>query len=38
MARRGMMILSLPITDADCDKLVAAIEEFIDMRRSLLTA
>ena len=38
MARRGMMILSLPITDADCDKLVAAIEEFIYMRRSLLTA
>ena len=38
MARRGMMALSLPIDDADCDTLVAAVEEFIDARRSLLTA
>jgi glutamate-1-semialdehyde 2,1-aminomutase len=36
LARRGMMTLSLPIGDAECDKLVAAVEEFLSARRSLL--
>lgn len=36
MARRGMINLSLPITDADCDRLVAAVEEFLVSRASLL--
>lgn len=36
LARRGMMTLSLPIGDAECDALVAAVEEFIAVRRSLL--
>lgn len=37
-ARRGMIVLSLPITDADCDRLAYAVEEFIDTRRPLLSA
>ncbi len=37
LARRGMMTVSLPIGDAECDKLVAAVEEFLSVRRSLLT-
>jgi glutamate-1-semialdehyde 2,1-aminomutase len=36
MAPRGMLLLSLPIGDADCNALVAAVEEFIEARRSLL--
>ena len=36
LARRGMMTLSLPIGDAECDALVAAVEEFLSARRSLL--
>jgi glutamate-1-semialdehyde 2,1-aminomutase len=36
LARRGMMTVSLPIGDAECDMLVAAVEEFISVRRSLL--
>jgi glutamate-1-semialdehyde 2,1-aminomutase len=36
LARRGMMTLSLPIGDAECDSLVAAVEEFLSVRRSLL--
>ena len=36
LARRGMMTLCLPIGDAECDKLVAAVEEFLSSRRSLL--
>ncbi len=36
-ARRGMIVLSLPNTDSDCDQFAAAVEEFIDMRGSLLT-
>ncbi len=36
LARRGMMTLCLPIGDAECDKLAAAVEEFLDSRRSLL--
>ena len=37
LARRGMLTLCLPIGDAECDKLVAAVEEFLLSRRSLLT-
>jgi glutamate-1-semialdehyde 2,1-aminomutase len=35
-ARRGMIILSLPITDGDCEKLVAAVEKFLVERKELL--
>jgi glutamate-1-semialdehyde 2,1-aminomutase len=38
MARRGMINLSLPIGDAECDRLAAAVEEFLESRRSLLAA
>jgi glutamate-1-semialdehyde 2,1-aminomutase len=36
LARRGMMTVSLPIGDSECDALVAAVEEFLSARRSLL--
>jgi glutamate-1-semialdehyde 2,1-aminomutase len=36
IARRGMMALSLPLTEADCDTLVAAVEEFAESRKRLL--
>jgi glutamate-1-semialdehyde 2,1-aminomutase len=36
IARRGMMALSLPLTEADGDALVAAVEEFVASRRRLL--
>jgi glutamate-1-semialdehyde 2,1-aminomutase len=36
LARRGMMTLCLPIGDAECDKLAAAVEEFLASRKSLL--
>nr|WP_294519393.1 aminotransferase class III-fold pyridoxal phosphate-dependent enzyme [uncultured Rhodopila sp.] len=36
LARRGMMALSLPIGDAECDALAAAVEEFLSVRRWLL--
>ena len=36
LARRGMMTLSLPIGDVECDALLAAVEEFVSARRSLL--
>ncbi|MBM3533516.1 MAG: aspartate aminotransferase family protein [Alphaproteobacteria bacterium] len=36
IARRGMMALSLPLTDADGDALVAAVEEFVETRKRLL--
>jgi glutamate-1-semialdehyde 2,1-aminomutase len=36
LARRGMMTVSLPIGDAECDALVAAVEEFLSARSSLL--
>ena len=29
MARRGMFTLCLPIGDAECDRLAAAVEEFL---------
>jgi glutamate-1-semialdehyde 2,1-aminomutase len=38
LARRGMMTLSLPIGDVECDKLAGAVEEFLSSRRSLLMA
>ena len=36
LARRGMMTLSLPVGDAECDALVAAVGEFLSARHSLL--
>ena len=36
LARRGMVALSLPVTEADCGRFVAAVEEFIAARRPLL--
>jgi glutamate-1-semialdehyde 2,1-aminomutase len=36
IARRGMINLSLPIGDGECDALVAAVEQFITVRGSLL--
>ena len=36
LAHRGMMTLCLPMGDAECDKLVAATEEFLSARASLL--
>jgi glutamate-1-semialdehyde 2,1-aminomutase len=38
LARRGMAALSLPVMEADCDRYVAAVEEFIAARRPLLGA
>ena len=34
LARRGMLILSLPIGDAECDRLVEAVEEFLTTTRA----
>jgi glutamate-1-semialdehyde 2,1-aminomutase len=36
LARRGMLTLCLPIGDAECDRLAAAVEEFLASRQSLL--
>ncbi len=36
LARRGMMVLSLPIGDGECDRLASAVEEFLSSRRSVL--
>jgi glutamate-1-semialdehyde 2,1-aminomutase len=38
LARRGMFAMCLPIGDAECDRLAAAVEEFLASRRSLLAA
>ncbi len=38
LARRGMAAVSLAISGADCDRLVAAVEEFIVQRQSLVSA
>ncbi|MBL8673178.1 MAG: aminotransferase class III-fold pyridoxal phosphate-dependent enzyme [Alphaproteobacteria bacterium] len=38
LARRGMMILSIPIGDGECARLAAAFEEFLSARRSLIEA
>jgi glutamate-1-semialdehyde 2,1-aminomutase len=37
LARRGMMTVSLPIGDAECDQLAGAVQEFLSVRRSLFT-
>jgi len=37
IARRGMMALSLPLTESDGDALVAAVEEFVSSRKRLLS-
>jgi glutamate-1-semialdehyde 2,1-aminomutase len=36
LARRGMMTLCLPIGDAECDRLAAAVQAFLASRQSLL--
>jgi len=36
LARRGMVSLSLPVGDAECDALVAAVEEFCAVRAPLI--
>jgi glutamate-1-semialdehyde 2,1-aminomutase len=36
IAERGFMALSLVVTDADCDRLVKAVEGYITRRRELL--
>ena len=36
LARRGMINLSLPVGDAECDRLAAAVEEFLSVRAPLL--
>ncbi len=38
LAARGFMALSLPIGDADCDRLVAAVDEFLAVRGPLIEA
>jgi glutamate-1-semialdehyde 2,1-aminomutase len=38
LARRGMFTLCLPIGETECNRLVAAVEEFLSSRRSLLSA
>jgi glutamate-1-semialdehyde 2,1-aminomutase len=36
LARRGMINLSLPMGDSECDSLVDAVQEFLTCRRSVL--
>ena len=36
LAPRGMISLSLPMTEADFDGLIAAVEEFLDLHAPLL--
>jgi glutamate-1-semialdehyde 2,1-aminomutase len=36
VARRGMVALSLPVGDAECDEFVAAVESIVDERHALL--
>ncbi|MGH7066854.1 MAG: aspartate aminotransferase family protein [Acetobacteraceae bacterium] len=38
IARRGMINLSLPIDDAECDRLAEVVEEFVATRRTLIAA
>ena len=38
IAQRGMINLSLTIGDAECDRLTAVVEEFLDTRHALLPA
>jgi len=37
IARRGMVALSLPVSDADCARFVAAVDEFCAARKPVLT-
>ena len=37
LARRGMVALSLPAGDAECDRFLAAVEEFCAARKPVLT-
>jgi glutamate-1-semialdehyde 2,1-aminomutase len=37
IARRGMIAMSLPTGDAECDRLVAAVDEFCALRGPLMT-
>lgn len=37
LARRGMVALSLPVGDAECDRFLAAVEEFCATRKPVLT-
>jgi glutamate-1-semialdehyde 2,1-aminomutase len=36
LARRGMAALSLPVTETDCARYAAAVEEFVAARKPLL--
>jgi hypothetical protein len=36
LARRGMINLSLPMGDSECDSLAGAVQEFLSSRRSVL--
>jgi len=36
LAERGFIALSLMVTDADCDRVVGAVEDHITRRRDLL--
>jgi hypothetical protein len=36
IARHGMLALSLPITDDDCDGFIAAMDKFVTRRGDLL--
>ena len=36
MAERGFMALSLMVTDADCDRVVGAVEDYVNRRRELM--
>jgi glutamate-1-semialdehyde 2,1-aminomutase len=36
IARRGMIAMSLPIGDAECARLVGAVEEFCALRRPFM--
>ena len=38
MARRGMIALSLPVTDDDCRRLVDALRDIVDARKDALVA
>lgn len=38
IARRGMAALTLPVGDAECDRYVAAVEEFCEARKPLFPA
>ena len=37
LARRGLIALSLPVSDADTDAFIAAIDDLLTVRRGVLT-